>query len=206
MKRLEEEQEPVFEERKRAKGDHNDYLHERVKEMNEHGCALTDRYDPHHPQALAIFSHALVLALEVDPYIVAQVGNLDFLRRPTPESDATAVNCLQLLTLDIKGVVSIEAVLGFICCAIDRSGEPYEHSEAMKNAIRETLHRIAQKHANAHAYFVHVSRNLWRDDRFLIENVCDSYVQELNERLSSLRQGEGCVFDHFDEDGKDIYV
>lgn len=188
------------------------YLHDRVQEMIAHGRALSDRYDPDHPHAHSIYQHALAHAMKVDPYIVAQIANLDLLRRPNHigrcdhnECSIEQINCAQALTLG-NDTRSIDAVVSFLCDTEDIGCEPYEHSKEMQETIRKTLKNIGESFETAHSYLRSVARALWRDEKFLTDGLCEVGIGNLNEIVGKARNGEPCVFDHFDEDGHAVYV
>lgn len=181
---------------------HSEWLRERVALMRAHGRALAERYDAEDEHFRAVFEDALASALEVDPYIVAQVANLDFLRCPNgrvDDIDDVALNCAQLLTHGSKGPDSIEAVLSFLCEPCGRDEEPYEHSAAMQATIRATLRHILDTYGTADKYFSAVSRTLWRHEKYMVEAM-GSYVAPLQMRLCALNEGRPCVFDHWDEE------
>ncbi len=183
------------------------YLREEMAKMKCHGLQLTDRFAPDNDDkhSYAIFHNALVQALDVDPLIVAQVGNLDRLREPETREDQADVNCAQLLTLDDDGTESIENILSFMVDTSDRDDEPHEHSPLLQMAIRATLVKIAVVDKTAAQYFEAVSRRLWRKADYLASHM-PYHMDLLQARLDALAQGLPCVFDRLDDDGKPVFV
>lgn len=190
---------------------HSTYLHDRVQEMITHGRALSDRYDPDHPHARSIYQHALAQAMKVDPYIVAQVGNLDFLRRPDHvscdhnECGIEQINCAQALTLG-NDTRSIDAIISFLSDTENLECEPYEHNKEMQETIRKTLKNIGETYDRAGSYLRSVACAMWRDENFLTDGLCEVGIGFLHDAIVKARNGEPCVFDHFDEHGRAVYV
>ena len=182
-----------------------DYLSGEVTKIKQCGIQLADRFYPKHKDSYITYHKALVLALQVDPLIVAQVANLDFLREPETDDAQADVNYAQLLTLDEDGTSSIRAVLSFMVDLKDRTGEPYDHSPVMQQAIRDTLERIADEHHTASAYFKVVSRRLWRRRNYLA-NLMHNEMVLMDLSLTALVMGMPCVFDHFDENDDPVFV
>ena len=160
------------------------YLVKGVTAMRTYGLALDARYQPDDETFVPVYCNALVQALDVDPYIVAQVSNLDQLRYPFPKEGDSVVNCAQALAL--KGGVSVDAVLRFLCDWKDRNDTPYEHTEPMREILRATLKNILRKYGNAANYFGLVSVALWQPHDYLMARV-PTFATQLQARLDALR-------------------
>ncbi len=142
-------------------------LGKQVAQMDQHRDCLAQPYVGDHDVLHAKFTAALAQAFDLDPYLVAQLDNLDRLRLPSVKEDCPLFNCAQALTLKAD---PIGEVLSFLFSPTEPVyGEPYAHGRAMYNRIINAITRIAVVYGSAAEYFRAVSLRLWRPADYLAQ-------------------------------------
>lgn len=181
--------------------------------MAEFNNALTQQYNNNNGDGdrTDVFYHflaALAQALDLDPYIVAQVANMDSLRNPSRAQlkSGARLNGAQSLTFGGEATDPLTEVLSYLVdhCEPDYS-EPYEHTAEDKARIRTALVAIATKYESAAEYFTSVSGRLWCPPNYMFESY-KWYQETLQLRIDAYRRGEVFVFSHMNDCGKPVFI
>jgi len=115
------------------------------------------------------FTGALAYIFVIDPLIIAQIANLDYLWRPNIKDKA--VNYIQWLTCDNVMRDPIEEVLCYLFCKKDSCyNEPYEFNLTELKRRADHKLKIIREHGNMDEYFKCVSLRLWKKEGFIEEN------------------------------------
>ncbi len=151
------------------------------------------------------FCGALAFVFDLDPLVVGHLANQDNIRIPTIGTDAPIPNYIQLLTMKNETVLdTIEELLSYITHYCEPlHDEPYEHSEAEKQLLRQAIGRIVDRWGTATNYFEWVSERLWRDKNYLATQY-KFYCERLERRIVAYNSGKGYVFDKI-VDNKIVY-
>lgn len=177
-----------------------------VDKMNLHGDCLATPYDGNADDSHFRFAAALAQAFDVDPFIVAQISNYDYLRAPDANSDLPFPNCAQALTMHDADADPTSELLSFLVSHAEPTyDEPYQHSASDMMRIRQAIVKIATEHKTAAEYFRFVSRRLWRTEDYLANNYA-SYMKVLQDRLDHCKRGLAFVFCGMSQHGRPLFV
>lgn len=164
------------------------------------------RVDDTHENYYYHYAGVLAKVFDVDPMIVAQLCNLDYVRLPHTKKDQPLSNYVQLLTATDKGESTMTELLSFMTDFGDPDyREPYQHTEQDRGRLRKAIYDIASKHGSAACYFKWVSLRLWQKESYL-EETYPNYLLLLQKRIDAFKSGkQGYVFLHV-KDGRAIYT
>lgn len=174
------------------------YLVEIAERMGK--CIASERISPEREQWYYGYAGALAQVFDVDPLLVAQLVNLDYLSVPYVDEDTPLPCYAQLLTMTTTGRDSIGELLAYVTDYRDEAWrEPYQHSSFDKARLRLTIAHIAKTYTSANAYFATVSERMWRRRDYL-ETRYEHYLVLLQKRIDAfLHYGTGYVFDRIED-------
>ena len=123
------------------------------------------------------FTGAMMLIFDLDPEILYNLSQMDYLWRPTTDKGYTA-NYIQWLTFsDCEERDPIEEIFSYLYRNGDAHwNEPYCFSERDIELRKQHLEKIELKYGGLDSYLKIVSNKLWQDSYYLRDN----YLQIIN--------------------------
>lgn len=125
------------------------------------------------PENFEKFTGSLMVIFDVDPEILMDLANYDYLWRPEIHEKGFSLNYIQQLTSDKNGNFRcpINELFSFLFTNTEPyCNEKYIFTQRQKTLRIEHLKKIMTKYGGVKKYFEEVSKRLWRDDNYLSEN------------------------------------